>query len=257
MCLKAMKMKKFFKKIIYLIVDILYIPTKNKAVILMYHSIGYNKKYFTVTPDNFDLQMSILKNNFNVISLVELNHRLKNKIPFPNKTVVITFDDGYVDNLSIAYPILKKYNLPATIFLATGFLGKKMVNTEDIDNLFIMSEEQILNLQKNDTLIDFQPHSVSHRKMDKLDMVESGLEMKKSKECVEKILGKKCSFFAFPFGKYNENILNIAKKEFLLSLSTKKGVVTFGGSNYVLPRNSVDSEVGMRMFNVICKFGRL
>jgi len=100
-------------------------------VILMYHSVldfGEEEREclqpgLIVSQQIFDKQMSYLARNHNLLSLEQLIELLKNNKPIPKRTVVITFDDGWRDNYLYAYPILKKYRVPATIFLPTDFVG--------------------------------------------------------------------------------------------------------------------------------------
>jgi len=102
-----------------------------KVRILLYHRVLdlQEERNFCSLPGiivsvrMFDEQMKYLSKNYNVISLGNLVDSLKNNLPFPKKGVVITFDDGWRDNYSFAFPILKKYNLPATIFLTSGYIG--------------------------------------------------------------------------------------------------------------------------------------
>ena len=90
--------------------------SSGNPIILMYHQVNMPE---------FEQHMGYLKKNFNVIGLRELVERLKNKHGFERGTVVITFDDGYLNNYEHAYPILKKLVLPATIFVTTGLIGTK------------------------------------------------------------------------------------------------------------------------------------
>lgn len=95
-------------------------PTKTK--ILTYHSINIQSNSIpgmVQNVKNFEQQMRYLKDNFRVISLTDLCRLLKNGKELPKNSVVITFDDGYRDNYLNAYPILRKYKIPATIFLTT------------------------------------------------------------------------------------------------------------------------------------------
>jgi len=102
-----------------------------KVRILLYHRVLdlqreknlYSLPGIIVSVKMFDEQMKYLFKNYNVISLEGLVDSLKNNLPFPKKGVVITFDDGWKDNYFFAFPILKKYNLPATIFLTSGYTG--------------------------------------------------------------------------------------------------------------------------------------
>ncbi len=120
------------------------------TIILCYHSINdlNNSKIFNpniVDTKNFLKQMKFLIKYYNVISLeyfVE-NHKKLTQ----NRNVVITFDDGYKDNYTIAYPFLKKYNLPATIFLATDFINTGKAKFEDIITyLFSVNNVQTIDL---------------------------------------------------------------------------------------------------------------
>jgi peptidoglycan/xylan/chitin deacetylase (PgdA/CDA1 family) len=108
-----------------------FVRLRNKAVVLMYHRVlGQKEKNRTfshpgiiVDKNTFDRQMAYLKKSFHVISEEDFLHHLKNDIPFPPNSCLITFDDGWQDNYTNAYPILKKQCLPATIFLATDYIG--------------------------------------------------------------------------------------------------------------------------------------
>jgi peptidoglycan/xylan/chitin deacetylase (PgdA/CDA1 family) len=100
-------------------------------VILMYHSVldladkerEYSQPGLIVSQQVFVKQMSFLTRNYNLLSLERLIELLKSNKPIPKRAAVITFDDGWKDNYLYAYPILKKNKVPATIFLATDFIG--------------------------------------------------------------------------------------------------------------------------------------
>ena len=91
--------------------------------ILNYHRVNDFKDPFTidsVSVTDFDNQMRYLSKNYHVLSLNDIYDRVSHHIPLPNQCLAITFDDGYADNYDFAWPILKKYDLPATIFLTAG-----------------------------------------------------------------------------------------------------------------------------------------
>jgi len=103
---------------------------KSGAIVLMYHSVANDSHAQWIDPRNhvphpiFDKQMNFLARRKKVISLAELITQLrKGKTP-DNETIVLTFDDGYLDNLTIAAPILEHYGLTATIFLPTGYIDR-------------------------------------------------------------------------------------------------------------------------------------
>ncbi len=98
--------------------------TTPKALILVYHRVNNLESdplQLAVSPDNFTEQLIWLKNRFEIISLSELMSRIKTKTLRGNE-IVITFDDGYKDNLTHALPIAKKLNIPLSIFISTVIL---------------------------------------------------------------------------------------------------------------------------------------
>jgi peptidoglycan/xylan/chitin deacetylase (PgdA/CDA1 family) len=100
--------------------------TRNKALILTYHGVLSTPLDFEIWTHiplrSFEQQMEYLGRNSHVISLNELANGIKNN-SLPENAVVLTFDDGFLSNYICAYPVLKRLNLPATIFLSTGFLN--------------------------------------------------------------------------------------------------------------------------------------
>jgi len=99
---------------------------ESQGIILIYHRIlkpATDPQLLCVSPGNFAEQLKYLNDNFNVMSLDDMVAGVKEK-KLPEKAVAITFDDGYVDNLEFAKPVLVKHNVPATVFVSTGYTGK-------------------------------------------------------------------------------------------------------------------------------------
>lgn len=99
---------------------------KSQIVILMYHRVSPIRDIWSLkplSPQSFERQIRYFYENYNILPLDELAMYIEKGKSLPEKTAVITFDDGYKDNYLYAYPILKKYHLPATIFLTTGSIG--------------------------------------------------------------------------------------------------------------------------------------
>lgn len=106
----------------------MFLTNRHSVMILMYHSINVvsNDRIYTpniVSPVNFEQQMRCLASCAKVISLDKYIDCVRDSTQLPADSVVITFDDGYKDNLTDAYPVLRKYGLPATFFLATAYIG--------------------------------------------------------------------------------------------------------------------------------------
>jgi len=244
-----MSFRNKFKNLIYLGLNCIFgLFSVRKATILMYHSIGHNKVFFTVSPENFIKQMDYLyRKKYNVIFLSELVDFLKSKKEIPSKTVVLTFDDGYEDIFFGAFPIFKKYNFPATVFLTAGFIGKQITNSAGI-SLKALSFEQIREMHDSE-LVDFEPHTVNHPRLSRISLEKAAGEILDSREIVGKNLNKKCDLFAYPYGDYNREIQEVLEKNgFSGAITIREGLVSRNDDLLGLKRNSIDSSVGFSQF---------
>lgn len=170
--------------------------------ILMYHSIGFEKNNrLRIPQQQFKEQMKYIKDNgYTTLTLQDLyNFFVENK-PIPKKSVAITFDDGYLDNYEYAYPILKEFNLKATIFVTT--------NTIDRNNAY-MTSNQLKELQNDG--IEIESHTVNHEELSKISYEKQLKTLKESKEALEKLLNKKVNYIAYPCGKYNGDTITAMK----------------------------------------------
>ena len=166
--------------------------------ILMYHYINSEeplRSRLGVSPKSFERQMRFLREHkYNIVSLEELTDLIKNKKKIPSKTIVITFDDGYLDNYTNAYPVLKKYNIPATIFVVINRIGKHLGNDD------YMSWQQIKELSVLG-LVTIGSHSMNHPNLSEMRSEgELKEEIFESKKILEKELNKEVKFFSYPFG---------------------------------------------------------
>jgi peptidoglycan/xylan/chitin deacetylase (PgdA/CDA1 family) len=115
---------------------------RHQALILTYHGVLQSRRDVyanrnCVDAGMFDRQMAFMKRHYNVVPLANLVQWLSTGKKIPGYTAAITFDDGFRNNFTVALPILKKYRLPATVFLTTSFIGGKELGlwTEHIDRL--------------------------------------------------------------------------------------------------------------------------
>ncbi|MBR3622573.1 MAG: polysaccharide deacetylase family protein, partial [Selenomonadaceae bacterium] len=100
------------------------VENENKILVLNYHKIDNVNISLSVPPAEFDKQMKYLKDNdYHTITPDELYASIEGREKLPENPVLITFDDGYADNYTNAYPILKKYDFKATIFVISSFVG--------------------------------------------------------------------------------------------------------------------------------------
>lgn len=192
------------------------------AAILMYHSVGepMEKHSLNVSQEAFEKQMAFLSwHRYNVISLLDLAQLLRDKKKIPPKTVVITFDDGYENNYTKAFPILKKYKLPATIFLVSNFLGKEEVLYGH--NFQFMTAKMAREMSESG-LITFGAHSENHVYLpDISDEKILHREIYGVKEDLERILGKPIYAFCYPIGGYTPEIeKEVRRAGYLVAVTT-------------------------------------
>ncbi len=178
----------------------------------MYHSISEHIKKekhnkWRVKPKDFEKQMNwFYKNNWKSFTISELVKLDK----IPEKSFVITFDDGYEDNFTNAFPVLQKYNFKATIYLVPNQTINhwEEKNTSILSNL--LNNEQILQMQ-NSGLVEFGSHTLSHVNLSKTDEFQLEKELIESKKEIEKITNKECEAFAYPYGKFDDKIVQAVK----------------------------------------------
>jgi len=183
-----------------------------KILILMYHKISEitnkDEKMFMLSPQKFKKQMQYIKNNkYTPINIDDLQkHLVDPNFDLPERPVVITFDDGYMDNYENALPILQEYKFPATIFVVSGFVGK--TNQWDMKLGFtqkpLMGWNEIREIKKYGLTIG--SHTIHHPFLTKLDKNSAKKEIEVSKKQIEDKIGLPVEHFAYPYGDMNETI---------------------------------------------------
>lgn len=184
--------------------------------IMMYHRVSLEDESpaNTVSPKVFARQMDFLKRNgYQVITLEELVAGIKAGKKFSHKTVVITFDDGYKDNYKNAFPVLKKYHFPATIFLISDMVGVS-------PNL--LTWDQIKEMDHYG--ITFGSHTRNHVYLPEETEEELKDEIVGSKRVLEEHLGKPVHYFSYPSGGFSEPIKFLtAMAGYQAAVSTNRG----------------------------------
>ena len=198
--------------------------------VLVYHSIQPKSKCkFMLTTKEFEKHIKyLLKRGYEFINLNNIDNIIPNK-----KTALITFDDGYEDNYTYAFPILQKYNIPASIFVATNYIGKSM-KLGGID-LPMLNEEQIQKMHESG-LIHFASHTHNHIFFHEIEDEKIIVnEIKESKKKLKELVGYESRYFVYPKGKFNEKFRNILNQEFDYVFSGG-GCIDYIEDNLRLPR---------------------
>ncbi|MFC2337788.1 MAG: polysaccharide deacetylase family protein [Negativicutes bacterium] len=175
-----------------------------KVIVLNYHKIDNMHISLSVKPEDFERQMKYLtEHNFHSITPQELYAALVDGAELPENPVLITFDDGYMDNYTNAYPILKKYGLKATIFVITGFLDRAQPGYFTWGQAAEMEASGLINIES---------HTVTHTSLTDLTEEQVKMELERSKNDIERRLGKQVDFLAYPTGTYNLHIAALVKE---------------------------------------------
>lgn len=163
--------------------------------ILVYHSFGVAplkkesllQEHYRVTPVVFEQQMKYLANNkYNPISFSNYVESLKNKTKLPDKSVVLTFDDGWKSQYEYAVPVLEKYKFPATFFIISKSMKSPYMNLDDLK--YLVSKG-----------FDIGSHTQTHPKLTKLDEKKLRIELEGSKKFLEDKLNIKVKTIAYPY----------------------------------------------------------
>lgn len=199
--------------------------------VFCYHTISDTKSDINVTVKQFRKQMKLLKDEgYYTLSVKQLCNYLLYDKPVPVKSVVITFDDGYVDNYTIAYNILEMYGLKANFFIISN-----KINTNGF-----MTKEQLLTMYNNGHSIE--GHTASHKVLTKLNRQEQVEEMF---DCEIELydITNDCSLaLAYPTGAYNKDTIKAIKEtDYALGFTTKHGYINKGSNIKKLKRFLIDN----------------
>jgi len=202
--------------------------------ILMYHSVSDNAQtvahpYFqtTTTPNTFRRHMAFLhENGYTVLPLKDAVGRLLHGQLFDGTSVVLTFDDGFKDFYTEAFPVLREYGYPCTVFLATAFVDDQRMKFKGRSCL---SWKEVRQLHSRG--VTFGAHTVNHPELVTLAPAELRAELELSRRKIESELGEHAESFAYPFAFPEGETQFIAslKKElqatgYLYGVTTKIGI---------------------------------
>jgi len=223
--------------------------------ILCYHRFGPRvADSMTTITSVFESQLKWLKDNgYTVIPMRTLvNYLLGQGPPPPPKSVVITADDGHKSIYTDVLPLVKKYNIPMTLFLYPSCIS-------NIHAPYAMTWEQIAELQKTG-LFDMEGHTYWHPnfKKDKKKLKpeeyqkELDQQLVKSKNVLEKKLGSKVDLLAWPFGIYDDELEKYAAKSgYVVAFSIDRRNASKAENNMAQPRYLMSNSDGTKNFAAI------
>ncbi len=225
--------------------------------ILCYHRFGARRSKLSVEPAAFAAQMEFLaKHNYYVATLADFRAFLAGEKALPQRTALITIDDGYRSVYEIAYPILKKYGFPATLFLYTDFLGAADA----------LTWPQLREMTQSG-LIEIQSHSKTHSNLALKDPKESEVQYRKrvrgevetSASIIKATLGEDITAFAYPYGDTNDRVMEQLKQnQITLGFTVTPGGNGFYAATHMLRRTMIFGDDDLDQFRAkLHTFSRL
>lgn len=202
--------------------------------ILMYHHLdelgpnaGAEYEQLSVAPNDFRQQLDYLQENgYQTITFAELVGAFEGQVSLPDKPVIITFDDGWDDVYHVAYPMLQERGMSATFFIATNWI-------ENLDG--VVSWAQIEEMSQGG--MEFGSHSVTHPYLTTSEADWMEFELEQSKATLEERTGKPVTALAYPFGLYDDRVINAVREAgYRTACSIDQGWTVTANDLLTLPR---------------------
>jgi peptidoglycan/xylan/chitin deacetylase (PgdA/CDA1 family) len=216
--------------------------------ILTYHAIDDTPENpFSVSPAQFAAQMALLKASFRVIALSEAVAYLQGQAELTQNAVVITFDDGLLDNYQHAYPVLREFNLPATMFLVPNFI--------ESSNARFITWQQAREMGSH--LIEFGSHTSSHHSLTTIPLSQARAELVESRQTIEQRLGQPVRHFSYPFGTFrdfNDNVKTLVQETgYHCACASVNGTNAPGCDLFALRRTKIEHQDTIKGFHHIVR----
>ena len=234
--------------------------------ILMYHMIkqhtGGKFKGLRVSPEMFERQVKYLvENGWHFFIMSEL---IKQRDRLPEKSVALTFDDGYEDNYTHALPILRKYGAKATVYIVVDRHGREWSSKRKAKNNSkeLMNEPKLTDVQIEEMLasglVEIGSHTMTHDNLTTLDTEGKQQEIIASKEIIEKRFGIVCDSFCYPFGLFDEEDRKwVEKAGYTNATTTQAGIEDITKADlYRLKRITVSGKDNFLAFRLKLKTGK-
>lgn len=206
------------------------IPQGQQVPILMYHAVsddlwGINDLF--VSPAEMEKQLEYLVDNgYDPIFFSDLPDLDKY-----DKPILLTFDDGYDDNYTQLFPLLKEYDVKATVFVITGMLGDE----------HYLTQEQVKEMSGSG-LVDIQSHTVDHFDLNTLTREDQEYQLSQSRLDLARITGKIPHTLCYPSGARDENTLELAEEYYTFGVDMNGGVWIIEEDYYKIDRIYVSRE---------------
>lgn len=210
--------------------------TSFATVILQYHHVSDTTPASTsISPEQFSLHMQYLKDHdFKVIPLSTLTASLKQQKTLPNKSVVITFDDAYLDILTNGKPILDKYDFPFSIFVNPSIVERNSASYLSWQQLKAMADDGVIianHGMEHDSLARI-PAGITQQAW----LEQNTVSLLAAEKLIEEKTGQSWRYFAYPYGEYTPEIQQWVQANNFIAFSQQSGAVGLDTDTTSIPR---------------------
>jgi peptidoglycan/xylan/chitin deacetylase (PgdA/CDA1 family) len=212
-------------------------------MILTFHALDDARTVTSFSPSLFERLVGVLQaGGYQVLSLTDAAAALRGGVALPERSLAITFDDGYRSVYQVAFPTLRDHDMPATVFLTVGDpeeepwrgAGDSSARLPSMEGRPMLSWGEIREMQRGG--LNFGGHTLTHPDLTRLSPSCIEREMVISKVVLEETLGAPVAGFAYPFGRYNARSLQLARQHFAYAVSDRLGFASSGSDIHALPR---------------------
>lgn len=215
--------------------------------ILMYHYVEMPidpkdtiRRGLDILPSTFDSQVStLLQHGYSPLFMSDLAQYFDGKTSLPAKPIILTFDDGYRDFYTDAYPILLKHQVKATAYIISGVLGKNNY----------MTAQQVKEIASSG-VVEVAAHTVHHVNLKGAPQQELAREIDQSKISLEQLTGRAVIDFAYPYGAFDDRAIDaVISAGFHTAVTTRAGVSHGPGDRFVLARLRPGARTGEELIS--------
>lgn len=239
----------------------------SKIPVLMYHHISEDASKWDstcISPEKFREEMLYLKVlGYNTIHFSDYIQYSEQGKSLPDNPIIVTFDDGYLSNYIYAYPVLKKYDMKATIFVIGWSVGRKLNKDSNTSITEHFTWEQAREMYQSG-LVEIQSHTYDlHNPSDginyglgvaKLDKetelqyrTRLGTDLEKLEKLIHQNLGSEIYVFSYPYGNYNEYAKKVLKdRGYKFAVTTQDGIADFEDNTYLIKRINMPSDISSK-----------
>ena len=210
--------------------------TQGHGVILLYHHVALDTPPSTsISQEKFKEHLEFLRdNNYSVIALDKMIKSAREGTYLPDKSVAITFDDGYSSIYETAFPLLKSFGFPFTLFLSTGPIDREQQNYMSWKQVREMSDAGVIianHMVEHPYMLEKQPQESQNDWLNRLEA-----ELLSAETRIEEETGQSHRFLAYPYGEFDTTIKRVLEENNFIGFAQNSGAIGHNSDFLALPR---------------------